>query len=896
MLARVKSLSIWLLGTPRVVVDGAPWSVDTRKATGLLAFLAITGHAHSRAVVANLLWPDAPTDQSRNTLRRTLSTLRAALGDGRVVSDRDSIALDLDGAWFDLAAFRRAAGDPHADLTALSEACELHRDDVLAGFALRDSPSFDDWQRDLADAIRRERAALLDRVSDLLTAAGRVDDAVARARQRLGLDPLHEPTHRRLIELYGAAGRRGDAIAQYRECVRVLDRELAVAPLGETTAAYDAISTGIVVSAGAGRPPPARVGELPLVGRAVELRRLTEAFDAIVDDGAAIVIEGESGVGKTRLAAEAIGGFARRGARVIAARAHAGERGLAYGALAQLLQAAVASRDEPLAPTLRDELARLLPELGAAPGGDLEQPGARLRFLESACDVIAGAARREGAVVFVDDLQWCDTASLDALAYLARRLRGRRLLLLCTRRADEPDPERRYAPLTERAQRLALARLRREPIIDLALEMGLDETAADEIFRDSEGLAVFVAELLRPGRPEQPSGGVREAIEARLDAASEVAAQVLGAAALIGRTFDPGTIQAASGRPEDEVALALEELVARGLINAREDAYEFGHERLRALAEERLGPARRRALHRRIGDALRARRAEPAIFARHYELAGQDPPAAGAHAAAGDRARALGAGADAIVHYETALALGHSDPSLLHEAIGDLLMLGGEYRGALAAYDAAAAHCPPPRAGRLEHKLGGIHERRGDWQRAERHYQQALTLGADPAAVRSDLSRIAWRQGRLDVARTLALQALAAAEQVRADGPAAQAHNILGLLGCGQEHLERSLELSSRLVDPTIRIAALNNLARALADAGELGRAEERLGEALSLCASQGDRHREAALRNNLADVLHKAGRYEGASGELERAVSILAAIGSEGDALYPRVWDLLEW
>ncbi len=891
----MQSLSIWLLGTPRVEVDGAPWSVDTRKATGLLAFLAVTGHAHSRAVIANVLWPDAPTDHSRNTLRRTLSTLRAALGDGRVVSDRDSIALDLEGAWFDLAAFRRVASDPAADLAALIEACELHRDDPLAGFALRDSPAFDDWQRDFADAIRRERAALLDRVVDLLADAGRFDDAIARARQRLGLDPLHEPTHRRLIELYGSAGRRGDAIAQYRECVRVLDRELAVAPLDATTAAYDAISTGIVVSAGAERPPPAQVDELPLVGRAVELRRLTEAFDSIVDDGAALVIEGESGVGKTRLATEAIDGFARRGARVIVARAHAGERSLAYGALAQLLQAAIACRDEPLAPALRYELARLLPALGAAPGGDLEQPGARLRFLESACDVIAGASRGEGVVVFVDDLQWCDTASLDALAYLARRLRGRRLLLLCTRRSDEPDPERRYAPLTDRAQRVALARLRREHVIGLAREMGLDETAADEVFRDSEGLAVFVAELLRPGRPE-PSGGVRETIEARLDAASEAAAQVLGAAALIGRTFDPGTIQAASGRPEDEVALALEELVARGLVNTLEDAYDFGHERLRALAEERLGPARRRALHRRIGDALRARRTEPAVFARHYELAGQDPLAAAAHAAAGDRARTLGAGAEAIAHYETALALGHPDPSVLHEAIGDLLTLRGEYRGAFAAYDAAAAHCPQPHAGRLEHKLGAVHERRGDWQRAERHYQQALALGADPAAVRSDLSRIAWRRGRLDQARKLALQALAAAEQVGADGPAAQAHNILGLLGGGRKHLERSLELSSGLADPTIRIAALNNLARALADAGELGHAEERLGEALSLCAAQGDKHHEAALRNNLADVLHKAGRHEGASAELGRAVSILAAIGSEGDVLYPGVWDLLEW
>ena len=436
----MESLSICLLGTPRVTVDGAPWSVDTRKATGLLAFLAVTGHAHSRAVVANLLWPDSATEQSRNTLRRTLSTLRAALGEGRVVGDRDSIALNLDGAWFDLAAFRRVAGDPDADVAALIKACELHRDDLLAGFGLRDSPAFDDWQRDCADAIRRERAALLDRLVERLTGAGRFDDAVACARQRLGLDPLHEPTHRRLIEVYAAAGRRGDAIAQYRECVRVLDRELAVAPLSATTAVYDAVSTGTTIPVAAEQPPPSPAGELPLVGRDAELRRLTEAFDTIADDGAVIVIEGESGVGKTRLAGEAIGGLARVGARVITARAHTAERGLAYGVLAQLLQAAIGSSDEPLPSALRGELARLLPALGAAPAGDLERPGARLRFLEAACGVIAGDSRRTGTVAFVDDLQWCDPASLDALAYLARRLRGRRLLLLCARRTDEPDP------------------------------------------------------------------------------------------------------------------------------------------------------------------------------------------------------------------------------------------------------------------------------------------------------------------------------------------------------------------------------------------------------------------------------------------------------------------------
>src|SRR5581483_7045187 len=168
-------------------------------------------------------------------------TLRGGVGQERLCADRSSISLDLSGAWFDLAEFRAVAVHPDAPLEAVLDACELHRDDLMAGFGLRDSVRFDDWLRDTQDEVRRERALLLDRLADALAQAGRTDEAVARARERLALDELHEPTHRRLIELYASAGRRGDALAQFRECVRVLDRDLGVSPLAETTELYNAL-------------------------------------------------------------------------------------------------------------------------------------------------------------------------------------------------------------------------------------------------------------------------------------------------------------------------------------------------------------------------------------------------------------------------------------------------------------------------------------------------------------------------------------------------------------------------------------------------------------------------------------------------------------------------------
>jgi DNA-binding SARP family transcriptional activator len=889
-------LRISLLGTPIVEFDGRPLDVDTRKATAMLAHLAVTGHAQSREVVAALLWPEFDIDRSRAALRRTLSTLRTALDDRFVTADRTSIALDLSDAWFDLAEFRRAAADPRADLARLAAAVDLHRGDLLDGFFIRSSAAFDDWLELAAEAIRQERAAALDRLVDALAAAGRNEEAVARAEQRLALDPLHEPAHRRLIERYAASGRRADAMRQYRECVRVLDRELGVRPLSETTELYNAVNEGRSPAVAAPAPTVTAPAQ-PLVGREGPWRRLSELHAGIAADGRMAVIEGESGVGKTRLADELVAALRAGGAPAIAARPSAGERGLAYGVVAQLLRAALdLDAGEPPAHAV-EEAARLLPELGPPPPASLEDPGARLRFLEAVCQLVAraGAADAPG-VVLVDDLHWCDPASLDALGYLARRLDGRRLLVLLTRRTDEPDPDRACARLAQLGERLPLGRLTRADVGAIAHAQGLGETEADALFAESEGLPLFLAELLAAGRPaEATPTGVREAVESRLDAVSETAAQVLSAAAVIGRTFDVDTVRTASGRSGEEVAAALEELCARGLIVERDAAYDFGHERIRAAVDDRAGLARRRLLNGRVAEALALRHGYPSLVARHLELAGREDEAAAAYATAGDRARSLSAGAEALAHYRSALALGHPDPAALHEAIGDVHTLRGEYAAALAAYDAAAAHAGEARLGTIEHKIGGVHERRGEWEPAERHLREALDRGAPAARVQADRGLVAWRRGdagALDLCR----EALRLAEAEGDAEAAARAHNILGLLGAGTEHFQRSLELSEALPDPTIRIAGLNNLARARAAAGDLDPAADLVREALRLVSAQGDRHREAALRNNLADTLHRAGRDDEAMEELKRAVAIFAEVGGHEDEPQPGVWRLVEW
>jgi tetratricopeptide (TPR) repeat protein len=351
-----------------------------------------------------------------------------------------------------------------------------------------------------------------------------------------------------------------------------------------------------------------------------------------------------------------------------------------------------------------------------------------------------------------------------------------------------------------------------------------------------------------------------------------------------------------SGRSDEEVVSGLEELCARGLISEQPDGYDFSHEQLRRLVLEQTSLARRRLLHRRAAEALERRHGDPALIAGHYRDAGQSARAAEAYVVAADGARALYAYTEALDHYSSALALDHPDAARLNEAIGDVHTLRGEYRAALAAYEAAAALGSAERLPEIEQKLGRVYDRRGQWDLAERHFEAALELGGERPRVYADRSLAARHRGADADALALAERALVLAEQSGDAEALAQAHNIVGMLQDDRGHLERSLALAEVLPDPSVTVAALNNLALACARAGDGERALELTERALALCTRQGDRHREAALHNNLADLFHRAGRSDDAMAHLKQAAALFSEVGGEADELQAAVWMLVEW
>lgn len=983
-------LKLFLLGSTYLEREGTPVEVDTRKAIALVAYLAVTGRTHSRDALATLLWPDYDQSRARAALRRTLSTLNKALAGEALEVDREAVGLHSSASiWTDVGQFQHhlAACRDHdhpADtlcrdcLARLTEAANLYRADFMAGFTLRDSPDFDEWQFFQTETLRRELANVLEKLVHCHSLLGEWDAAITYARRWLALDSLHEPAHRRLMQLYAWAGQRAAALRQYRECVRILDQELGVAPLEETNQLYQAIKENRVLPTPVehrrvetdrpGRSDqalpaapllPAVPALLPLVGRSAEWRSLLEAYDISCTEGRLIVLTGEPGIGKTRLAEEFLHYVRARGGVVVTARCYEGETNLAYGPIIEGLHAALSQPDQANGGSARrlgdlpthwlSEASRLLPELTSlhpelTPPAALDSPGAQSRFFEGVHQLLLAICRGSSpGVLFFDDLHWADSASLDLLIYLVRRLRGQPWCLLVTWRSEGAAVAPRLQQLLAEAQRtgiatlLALQRLNQGEVAELVQaardsRAGGPELAAlagvsDRLFNETEGLPFFLIEYLaalvagQPGDESMP-GGVRGLLQSRLAGASETGRQLLHTAAVIGRSFDFDTLRAASGRSDEEVVTALEELMNLGLVEEVKGSgqpgltYDFSHEKLRALVYEETSMARQRLLHRRVAEALFARSRSQrdigllaAQIAYHYQWAGQDSEAADYFRLAGDHARTLYANAEALACFRSALALGHPAAVELHEAVGDLQTLLGEYSAAVTSYETAAALAAPGALARVEHKLGMVHHRRGELDLAESCYQSALAVlhdtgrSGEGARLYADWSLTAHHQGHNRKALNLAYQARDLAERAGDTQALAQVHNLLGILARSQndtelacQHLAQSLALAETLGEPGARIAALNNLALAYSATGDIQQAIGLTEQALALCATQGDRHREAALHNNLADLLHEAGQAEAAMVHLKQAVTIFAEIGAEAGAPRPEIWQLVEW
>ncbi len=843
-----------LLGLPRAEAAGTELRFPDRKCVAIVAVLALDG-ACTRARLADLLW-DAQGDARRN-LRRELHRLREAGFEAFVAAQGDVLALH-DEVEVDVARFL-AAGEGHGDSDA-EQALALHGGALLEGFDLAGAEPFNDWLAAHRNALDSRWRALAEARAAALEAAGRLRAALDVARRLVEADTLQEAPYRRAMRLHAALGEREAALALYERCRRLLGRELGLRPLAETVALAEAVRSGRLPApvAAAPAPQPAALpalqtlaGPAPLVGREALVARLDAALA-----GRLTVLRGAAGIGKTALLAALAArrpGLVRLGTRL-------SDRRVPYAALARWLRDAAGT---PMPAWVRPELARLLPEFGAAPA-PIETDAQRLRFFSAIGEAWRQLFGDQRPLAF-DDWQFVDDASAmwwgwwfgrsEAPVLVAERP-GEAGALAATTLQEAASGGATVVdvpPLEEAAMRELVARLSGSASprrfahrlwqatgghAFYALET-LQHLLQCEVIRvDAQGLWSTPFDDATTDYHELPiAPSVQAAVLQRLRALDEATQRLLEAASLADDDFALELLARASALDEWEAVRALEcALHARVLVrvNALPAAsgasrppgrFRFEHDLFAQAVAAALSPERRALLHRALAQALAAEGAAAARVAAHFDAAGDAAAARAWHFRALERARERHLPADTLAHAERVLALAPRAEERVQAQLAraSALYMRADPAGARAALDAALAALGPnpPLAQRVDVVAMQAFQAQREGRAAE--MLPALdALLAEPALDTPDRARLLMRRGtagrvlgRLDAARA----DLQAARALLGDEPARQLAQVLedlarlsisaGDLDACRRHAEQAAAVARAAETPALESGAL---------------------------------------------------------------------------------------
>jgi class 3 adenylate cyclase len=602
-----------------------------------------------------------------------------------------------------------------------------------------------------------------------------------------------------------------------------------------------------------------------LVGRDEQLFALEDALlSAHGGESRLVALGGEAGMGKTRLAGELAKRAQRLGWTVLWGACSASELPIPYlpvvEALGNYLSGQDIARVSESLGAARRELAQLFPQLGddepVTPVGDPMQ--AKLRLFEAVVGMLGTAACDQGLLLIIEDVHWADTATRELLDHLSRRVTSMRALLLLTYRSDELDRRHPLAPVLQSwrrsgtAELVALTPLDRGQVAEFISAILDGEQVEPEfgelMYARTEGNPFVLEEMLKEAMDRadvQHSGDgwqqrslqrlkipdtVRDTILLRFARLDPAEAQVLQAAAVLGRTFDYRMLLTASGAPEDTVHRALEVGVAQQLLDELADGratYRWRHALTQEAVSTEIVLPRRQVLHGRAADAMIAAGAGPLVVAPHLLGASRFEEAVPACLKAAEEAEASLAFADALELLERALP--HvQDP---RNRFRMLCRMGGLLWMNDKSVQAAEV---------LTEGILGL-EGYGDELEAARY---RLVLG-----------RCHWEESRPDLAREEFERARRTLEE---DGPSADlAMAYMRLAGLYQFDKDpRALETAGKAVE-VARIAgaeferlwAQSFLALAIFDAGELAQARSML----NVCFSEAQRRGFSMIAHNIA-------------------------------------------
>ena len=666
-------LEVRLLGVVEIILDGRRLRpFNSLRLQRSLALIAIRRDLQHRSRLAFELWPDSNERQARTNLRKLLHDFRHSLPDiGEFVEIDNEIVrwIPTGPSEVDVLRFRDAMA-----LGDLELAARLYSGDLLPA-------CYDDWVLNERAKLRAEAYKAFVRLTE--EAAGRDDHmaTIKNVQRVIDLEPTDEAAVRTQMEAHLALGDRAAALRSYHRYAEVLERDLGVAPGEAIGTMYQQLRAGTINRDEVHGEDLAPVAESPFVGRDLELSQLHEAWNTAREGGAhLLLVTGEPGIGKSRLAMELGRHVRAEGHGVASARAYEAAGRPPWGPVVDLLRSdALRSHIDTLDTVWRVELARLLPELldaaqasGPRQSGDLAR---RHRLFDAVNRAITVGDRPR--LLIIDDLQWCDAETIELIGFVVRSGQTAPVLIVGTVRSEEIAEHHPLVGLVDAlghdqaATTVPLDRLDEATTATLAARLGavdtIDPKLAARLWSETEGNPLFVIEALRAGISPDGSQAVltptmRAVLRARLGQLPDGAQRLAEVAAVIGRPFSVGLMVSTTGIGEHELVDHVDELWRRRIIRDQGLTYDFSHDKLRAVALEMVSPARRRRLHRAVAEAIAVEfrnnidAAGPQLAA-HYDKAGMVKPAIDAYRMAGARAVAVAALDEAVTMFRRALSL-----------------------------------------------------------------------------------------------------------------------------------------------------------------------------------------------------------------------------------------------
>lgn len=696
---RVDKLKLDLLGTPTVEQNGTELHFRTRKAFALLIYLAIEHQPKTREHLSQFLWADS--SDARQMLRTSLAHLKQATDQDLVTTEHDEITLNPQlEIQLDTRALEDAA---HALRTAtaaqLAALLPLYRGEFLENFLLNDAPAFDDWVRARREQYHQQFSRVLQSLAILYQARGDVRAALSTTERWRAHDPLDENAVSMLMQLYLTRQDRPAALRVFENYRDTLKKELDSLPSPETISLAKQIARAAPaprVAPGAASSPQQFIAATPLIGRATEFAGMANAwFRAANRSVQVIALQGEAGIGKTRLATEFAKYVMGEGADVLQGRAFEAGGQLPYQPLVDALRPRLERENAPddlVSDIWLGELARLLPELRERyPDLPATQQDSPTRLYEAFARLVIALSERAPVLLLLDDVQWADTASMDALQYAIQRWRqsNARVALLFTLRAEAVSMVTGWfaeAARSATVTQISLSALSLENTFQLVQSLAQTEAPALReisawLFRETNGQPFFLMETLKallergdliatravdswvidfsatPARPPALSADLQQVVLARVNRLAPNASDLMTTASVLGSASDFEMLRAVTNIPENDALHALDDLLASGLLREADGKIIVGHDKIRDVVYASTRDTRRRILHRRAFEYLTAQHGSPAARAHHALAAGLEGHAFHAFIEAGDDALRLSAPRDAIAYYVQARAL-----------------------------------------------------------------------------------------------------------------------------------------------------------------------------------------------------------------------------------------------